>query len=342
MQLQDFLIRPIRESDLPALIEIVQQLGPGFTSLPNDLTFLEKRVSRSMESFSEKIEKPARFYLFVLESIKNKKIIGTSAIQSSVAYPWPFYNYKLSMLAQYSQILNKYQENKILHLVSDYQGSAELGGLFLDLNYRGSGAGTFLSRSRCLFIAEFPALFPDMLIAEMRGICDQAGNSPFWEAVGRPFFGMDFRTADLLRATEGNLFISELMPKYAVYVALLPQSARDVIGQAHEKALPALHVLKKEGFQFRNYVDILNAGPTVEVAKKDLRTLKESQLRVIAGCKKKLATKELWMLCNRKLDYRATIGSIELTDTGEVYIEENTADVLKVSVGDTIRYSYIR
>lgn len=341
MQPQDFLIRPILESDLPVLIKIVQQLGPGFTSLPNDLAFLEKRVSRSIESFSEKIEKPERFYLFVLESIKDKKIIGTSAIQSDVAHPWPFYNYRLSKLAQYSQVLNRSQESQILHLVSDYQGSAEIGGLFLDPSYRGSGGGSFLSRSRFLFIAEFPDLFPDTLIAEMRGICDQAGHSPFWDAVGRPFFGMDFSEADLLRATKGNLFISELMPKYAVYVALLPQSAREVIGQVHEKAKPALHVLEKEGFQFRHYVDILNAGPTVEVAKKDLRTLKESHLRVIAGCKK-LTTQEQWMLCNRKMDYRATIGSIELTDSGEVFIEEDTAEVLKVSVGDTIRYSYIR
>lgn len=340
--LYDLVIRAAEEKDLNALVEISKELGPGFTSLPNDKSILKQRLHNSMESFSAKLEKNARTYLFVMENTKTQKIVGTCSIQTSVAYPWPFYNYKLSTIGQYSQVLNRHNENQILHLVSDYQGSAELGGLFLDPDYRGEGRGAFLSRSRCLFISQFPELFPDVLIAEMRGICDVQGNSPFWEAVGKPFFGMDFKEADFLRATTGNLFISELMPKYAVYVALLPDSAKQVIGRAHEKSMPAMHVLKKEGFQFRNYVDILNAGPTIEIYKKDLKTTHDSQVMTVTMLQKKLESKEVLIIGNCKLNFRAVLGVVEIVGTNEVAIEEDTAKHLQVKVGDNIRFCYGR
>lgn len=342
MMHQDFVVRPIRETDLPALIEIAGQLGPGFTSLPNDIKILETKVACSIESFAEKIDKVERFYLFVMENLKNKKIVGTSAITASVAYPWPFYNFKLSILGQYSEALKKYRESKILYLVSDYQNAAELGALFLEPTYRGGGQGQFISRTRCLFIAEFPTLFPEVLIAEMRGICDQNGVSPFWEGLGKHFFDMDFQTADYIRATRGNLFLSELMPRHPIYVDLLPESAKHVIGRAHERSMPAMHVLNKEGFQYKNYVDILNGGPTIEIARDDLKSLRESKTIVIKTCQKKLETKETWLLSNRSMDYRSALGAIELTEQGEGILEESTAKALNVSVGDSIRYCYVR
>lgn len=339
---QDLKIRPVQDIDLPDILGIAKHLGPGFTSLPNDVKVLESRVARSMDSFSEKIDRAARFYLFVLENVKTQKIIGTSAIEADVSHLSPFYNFKHSVLTQPSQILHKKQENEILSFVSDYQGCSELGGLYLDPAFRGNGRGEFLSRSRCLFIAEFMPLFPDVLIAEMRGICDQHGVSPFWDSLGRHFFDMDFQTVDYLRAVKGNFFIAELMPKYPIYIALLSEPARRVIGKAHDKAMPAMHVLKKEGFCFKNYIDILNAGPTIEVAKTDLKTVRDSQTVTVAGFKKKLESKALMILCNTNMDFRATLGTVELTSNGEAMIEETAATILNVSVGDRIRFCYIR
>ena len=54
------------------------------------------------------------------------------------------------------------------------------------------------------------------------------------------------------------------MPRHPVYMNLLPQDARDAIGAVHADTLPARTMLEQEGFRYEGYVDIFDAGPTVE------------------------------------------------------------------------------
>jgi arginine N-succinyltransferase len=74
---------------------------------------------------------------------------------------------------------------------------------------------------------------------------------------------MDYRKADVLSARD-HRFIADLMPRYPIYVALLPEAARNVIARPHPDAEPALALLKSQGFHYNNVVDIFDAGPTVE------------------------------------------------------------------------------
>ena len=61
---------------------------------------------------------------------------------------------------------------------------------------------------------------------------DQAGNSPFWDALAGRFFGMSFPEADEFNAVHGTQFIADLMPKTPIYVAMLPDSAQGGDGPA--------------------------------------------------------------------------------------------------------------
>ena len=101
------------------------------------------------------------------------------------------------------------------------------------------------------------------IIAEMRGVSDEEGHSPFWQWLQEHFFTIDFPTADHLIGIGNKVFISELMPKHPIYANLLGKEAQEVIGQVHEKTKPALKLLEKEGFEHRGYVDLFDAGPTV-------------------------------------------------------------------------------
>ena len=74
------------------------------------------------------------------------------------------------------------------------------------------------------------ALIFHKTLAELRGVIDEAGGSPFWDGVAGRFFGMNFQQADQFNAVHGNQFIADLMPKHPVYTAMLPESARAVIG----------------------------------------------------------------------------------------------------------------
>lgn len=52
------------------------------------------------------------------------------------------------------------------------------------------------------------------------------------------------------------------MPKHPIYTHFLSDEAQSVIGQVHPQTAPARAVLEKEGFRYRNYVDIFDGGPT--------------------------------------------------------------------------------
>jgi arginine N-succinyltransferase len=149
--------------------------------------------------------------------------------------------------------------------------------LFLDPEYQKNRNGLFLSKARFLFIAAFRELFSPHLFAELRGRSDEQGNSPFWDALGHHFFDIPFADADRLTGTGMKTFIAELMPAYPIYVSLLPENARAVIGEVHANTSPARAILEKEGFSWRGSVDIFDAGPVLEAETDAIRAVSESQ-----------------------------------------------------------------
>ena len=344
IQKNDFVIRPVRESDLPAILRIAKLTGPGFNSLPDNQQAIERKINQSLNSFSEKLERKERYYLFVLESIEEQIAVGTSGIDPCIGYPWPFYRYRISTMIQVSQILHKRLRHQMLHVTSDHQEATELGALYLKPEYRGQKRGTLLSRSRCLFIAQFPELFSDYIIADMRGISDKNSISPFWESIGQHFYDMSYKEASYLKATEGAQFITELIPSFPIYVDLLPEDARQVIGKTHENTTPALHVLEKEGFRYRKYIDIFDAGPTLGCSTRDLKTVKESKVKVVSKIQEKLSEKAMVgvEISNVEMaDFRAIFGALEEISEEEVMLETKLAKALNVSVGDKLRYCFL-
>lgn len=342
MNTQQWVVRPIQEADLPSILEIAGQVGHGFTSLHKNPETINFKISRSLSSFSGKLTPKTRFYFFVLEDVESHEIIGTAAIEACLGHPWPFYSYRISNIVQFSKSLKKHKKHQVLHLVNDYNGCTELETLFLKPTHRGLGAGEFLSRSRCLFIVQFKELFSDILMAEMRGIILPSATSPFWEAVGRHFFDMSFINANHHITTEKKQFLLDLMPKYPIYVDLLPKSAQAVIGETHESSRAALHVLTKEGFLFNHCVNIFDAGPAIEISFEHLKSFKESQSAIIHTCKRNIEEGRLMMISNTHFDFRVTLGRVELTEQNKVNITQDIANILHVSAGDQIRFCPFR
>ena len=226
------LFRGACDSDLDAICELAELGGIGLTTLPKDIDILNKRLTWSSRSFNQTIEHPQNgYYLFVLEDASTKHIIGTSAIEASLGHACHFYSYKLSKHTQTCPSLNIQNNYETLSLVTDKHYHSEICTLFLDPAYRHGGNGSLLSRSLFLFMAVFPERFQPTVIAEMRGMSDEAGQSPFWNAVGQHFFHLSFAEADRLTLATDKQFVADLMPKNPVYVNLLPQAAQEVIGQ---------------------------------------------------------------------------------------------------------------
>jgi arginine N-succinyltransferase len=336
------LIRPIRAEDYPALYDIAVESGHGFTSLPVNDELLQRKISRSERSFAKQTDKPGdEGYLFVLEDPDTGAVVGTSALEAAVGLDDAFYHYHLGKVVHTSRALGVYNPVDILTLCNDYTGVSELCTLFLRESYRKQNNGRLLSKFRFLFMAEFRSRFADRVIAELRGVSDDNGNSPFWKWLQDSFFSVDFPTADYLTGIGQKVFIAELMPKYPIYVSLLSKDAQAVIGKVHEKTKPALALLHSEGFSNTGYVDIFDAGPTVEAKVEHIRTVRASRkVQVQIG---EVTAGVPYMICNTRLeDFRASWLYLQPDDdSNTVVIPERCAELLQLSTGDWVRLARI-
>ncbi|MCF2856033.1 arginine N-succinyltransferase [Pseudoalteromonas sp. SMS1] len=334
------VLRPISSEDFAALKTIAVESGHGFTSLPVDDEQLTSKIHRSQESFEKHLNAPVNEgYLFVLEDTRTGEILGTTAIEAAVGMQVPLYHYHQGKTVHHSSTLNVYNTVEILSICNDYTGSSEICTLFLREQFRRGLAGRFLSRVRFLFMAQHSNRFSDKVIAEMRGVSDEHGHSPFWQWLQEHFFSIEFPQADHLVGLGDKVFISELMPKYPIYANLLSPEAQAVIGHVHEKTKPALRLLQKEGFEHRGYVDLFDAGPTVEARLENIRTVRETKSGNLIIDDQVANSTETWALSNGQLaQFRATFTTEVLWDeiSQTFTVNSETAQALKLSAGDKI------
>ncbi|RJF93079.1 arginine N-succinyltransferase [Sphingomonas cavernae] len=333
-----FRMRAAQERDLQHLYEMAKLTGGGFTNLPPDKKSLAAKLERSAKALTRDDEALSDdLFVLVLENAETGEVRGTCQLFSQVGQRWPFYSYRIGTLTQHSEELKRTFRADMLTLSTDLEGASEVGGLFLHPGERAGGLGLLIARSRYLFIREHRARFADRILAELRGVIDEAGGSPFWDGLAGRFFGMNFQDADQFNAVHGNQFIADLMPKHPIYTAMLPESARAVIGIPHPSGRAAMRMLENEGFGFENYIDIFDGGPTMTARTDAVRSIQEAEdSEIVAigveGGEKVLAAH------GRLADYKATYAFIERHEGGGVAIDAHGAAVLGVDVGDTIAH----
>ncbi len=332
------IVRPIQTGDLEALVDLAESLGPGMTTLPADRTTLADKVERSVASFAGSIDRADAHYLLVLED-EDGRLLGTSALYPSVGAPYGFFSYKRLRLVQRSQAVGASCDVEMLTLANDYTGTTEVGTLAVRPSAKGTGAGPLLARARYMLVAARPDLFAPLLMAEMRGWQDGEGENPFWNAVGARFFNMDFATADKLSAVRGSDFIAELLPKHPIYIELLPEAARAVIGRPHDASAPAMKLLKREGFRYEGYVDVFDVGPQVHCDRDQIATVRRSRTGSPVPLVSSAAGVRDHLICTTDLSrFRVTVAAAQ-PGGGDVALGDDAARALAPHRGEPLRAS---
>lgn len=329
------IVRPVKVSDLPALMTLVEQAGPGFTTLPANEDRLAHRVRWAQRAFAEQVERADADYLFVLED-DEQRVVGVSAMAGAVGLREPWYNYRLGVTVSSAPDLGIQRQIPTLFLNNELTGQSELCSLFLRHDQRNGSNGRLLSLGRLLFVAEFPHLFGEKMIAELRGSADENGCSPFWDSLGRHFFQMDFTHADHLSGLGNKAFIAELMPRQPLYTCLLTEQAQAAIGQTHPNTQPALKILQAEGFTHKGYIDIFDGGPVIEAPIRSIRTVRDSlELTLSLGTPDEQAP--LWLIHNRRLENcRITVAPGRVVGNSLV-VDRLTAKRLQLQPGNSVR-----
>jgi arginine N-succinyltransferase len=286
-------VRPGRLSDLDALAQMALAARPVLHSLPHDRHELEARIALSEDSFRADVDFPGEeFYLFVLEDSATGTLLGTASIVAAAGYAEPFYVFRNDALIHASRELHVNRKIHALTMSHELTGMSRLAGFYIDRSSTGAGdaAAHLLARARMMYIAANRRRFTPEVFSLLLGVTDDAGTSPFWEAVGRKFFGRDFAQIEIASGGRSRTFIAEVMPSYPLYVPLLPEAAQRVIGEPNAKALLSYDIHLEEGFEPDRFVDIFDAGPVLTaqvdrsacVTFNETRTVREAGAQVAA------------------------------------------------------------
>ena len=331
-----FRVRPARAEDFQAIYEMAKLTGGGFTNLPPDKGALVDKLARSQAAFAKAEDEPGDdMYVFVLEDPEAGLVRGTCQIFSMVGQRQPFYSYRISALTQHSPELGRTFRAEMLSLTTDFEGASEVGGLFLHPLERAGGHGMLLARSRYLFMKLHRARFASRVLAELRGVIDESGGSPFWDAIAGRFFGMGFQEADAFNGVNGTQFISDLMPKTPIYTAMLADSARAVMGVPHPSGRAALRMLEAEGFRYEGYIDIFDGGPTVSAPLDQVRTIRESRSFTFAGAHEEEGGATMLLAAGRLADFASCFGRMQPGPGDTVLLDPQSAAALELAVGDS-------
>ncbi len=333
------VLRPCRLSDLGAVERIAAASAIGIGSLPPDREKLFEKIRVSSHAFSAEVDVSGEEnYFFVLEDTASGEIVGTSGIAASAGFGDRFYSYRNEFIVHASQELDASNKIHSLHLCHDLTASSLLTSFYIDPAFESGKWPQLLSRARLLFMAEHPQRFADRLAAEFPGLCDEAGRSPFWDAVGRRFFNLDYPQAEQLAGGRSKSFIAELMPQYPVYVPLLPPDAQLAIGQLHPIGELPFKLLMEEGFDADTYIDIFDGGPTVDARLQTLHTLRHSRrVRVERSTDGPTAGLPHLVANTAMQEFRATLVELPRVEDDVLSLPAEVLELLELAPGDDVR-----
>ncbi|WP_284615060.1 arginine N-succinyltransferase [Aquabacterium humicola] len=336
-----FVLRPSTPDDLPAFERFAAASAHGITTLPADRQKLAERLDRSAHAFATSDDASGEeIYLFVLEDRATGGIVGTSGIAASAGFADRFYSYRNEFIVHASAALGVSNRIHTLHLCHDLTDVTLLTSFYIEPAYERTLAPQLLSRARLLFIGAHPERFSDRIAAESPGLADDRGRCPFWDAVGRRFFGVDYPEIERLAGGRSKAFIAELLPHSPVYVPLLPEEAQWAIGQLHPVAELPFSILLDEGFDADTYIDIFDGGPTVEARLAMLKTvgrMRHRQALVLREGAAAGAAPGAWQLVSttRRDHFRAALAP-DAGDAGSLPLPQATAAQLGVRDDDAL------
>jgi arginine N-succinyltransferase len=337
-----YVVRPVELSDIAALEKLAAVTMPGVHTLPKTRDKIALAVERSIASFSAHVDIPSEeSYLFVLEQQATGEIVGTAAIFASAGTNGTYFSFRNDVIQQVSRDLNISHSVHALTLCSELTAYSQLSGYYVR-NRAGAGLeAALLSRARLLFAVLAPHRFGDRFFVPLAGITDAKGQSPFWEALGRKFFKMDFLDAErVIGGARNRTLIVELMPHYPVYVPLLPGDAQAAMGQIHPDGELAFNLLTEEGFEADDYIDIFDGGPILQAHKNALRSFCGSMLRRVAPAEPVGSSEALVsyaVAASNEQNFRAITLSCPSVEAGDsIALPQAAQDALMVAPGDNV------
>lgn len=332
-----FVIRSVKHDDLTQLVDLAKQFN--LLNLPGNRKVIGEKIDRSEQSFAGKLPKHQSEYVFVVEDVEEKAIVGSSLVlakHGNEDVPHSFF--KIFKRDHFSQDLGIGFIHQVLRFQLDFDGPTEIGGLLVDKAYRRrpEKLGKQISLSRFLYMGLYPEKFEERVLCELTPPLTEEGRSEFWEALGRRFTGLPYQEADLLSQSHKE-FIESLFPQDDIYLCLLDAKARLVLGRVGEATKPAQHLLESIGFSYLDEVDPFDGGPHYGANTSDILPIKHGK-RLTVNEFKDASFKDQYLVATTGEEFRVCLASVDMRD-GEVSIAPKAKQILGVENSEQVYIS---
>lgn len=331
-------IRGAVPGDAEALLVLARELNT--VNLPNDRPHIERLLSLAQKSFEADIAPKLRKYVFLLWDRDKERAAGSSMIVAQLGRRGaPYIYFDVLGEEKYAASVDKHFHHELLRIGFSYDGPTEIGGLVVAPEYRKAPErlGLLISYVRFLFIATRRQLFRDELLAELLPPLEPDGTSHLWEAIGRRFTDMSYPEADLL-SSENKDFIRDLFPRDSIYVTLLSDAARSLIGQVGAQTKGVEKMLRRVGFEYADRVDPFDGGPHFTAPTDHVSLVRETRSGVLGDVVE--ANAGTRCLLARDVDgppyFRAIESRATVSDDGVVRAPVEGSTFLGLTPGDPV------
>lgn len=332
------VMRPAQMADLADVQRLAADSPVGVTSLPDDAERLGEKIAASEASFAAEVSfNGEESYFFVLEDTATGRLVGCSAIVASAGFSEPFYSFRNETFVHASRELKIHNKIHVLSLCHDLTGNSLLTSFYVQRELVGTASAELNSRARLMFMASHPERFADAVVVEIVGYSDDEGESPFWNAVGRNFFDLNYIEAERLSGLKSRTFLAELMPNYPIYVPLLPDEAQESMGQVHPRAQITFDILTREGFETDNYIDIFDGGPTLHARTSGIRSIAQSRVVPVRIGEQQKGGRQYLVSNGLLQDFRAVVADLDWVPGKPVELSLEIAEALGVGEGASVR-----
>jgi arginine N-succinyltransferase len=254
-----FLIRTAKPSDLPYFYRLAGQAQ--LVNLPPDKAIILQKIDRSVQSFASCPPPPDAEYVFALEDLLTRQVIGASLIIAHYATrECPHFYLDVAPQTQVDRTGPERLRNGCLKLGWDTGEISAVGGLIVDADYRGQKLGRSISLIRFVYMCMFPERFERKILSELMGPMTAENVNLFWEALGKRFTGLEYEQAFGMAMRKRKDFLSGFPHDRILLSQLDPE-----IRPCRERVVPGSgqaeqHLLESVGFRYLERVDPLDGG----------------------------------------------------------------------------------
>ena len=328
-----FRIRQSSRGDVDDLLAVAEHLDT--VNLPHDRGHLERILDHSERSFTEELPPADREYVFVLEDLAARRVIGTSMIHAQHGTRRaPHIFFRVENDERYSYTLDRYFVHRTLRIGYNYDGPTEIGGLILLPEYRRNteSLGKALSYVRFLFMRMHRPVFRDKVLSELLPPLEPDGTSILWEAIGRHFTGLSYQEADLL-SKDNKEFIQALFPDDPIHTELLPAGVNEIIGVVGPETRGVEKMLRRIGFVYADQIDPFDGGPHFTARTDEITVVREAREATVVAAEEE---PQRWaIVAHERGGFRAAGARVVVGD-GTVGLTADTRRRLEVEPGESV------